>query len=154
MVSVFDVAAFILSKQGGMTVMKLHKLVYYCQAWSLVWEDEPLLTESIEAWANGPVIRELYNAHQGQFKIERADIPGNPNALDENQKETVKTVLRYYGDKSSQWLSNLIHAERPWRDARQGLADKERGSREISLAALAEYYEGVYHEGTEIEAAA
>jgi uncharacterized phage-associated protein len=61
-------------------------------------------------------------------------------------------VLHYYGNKSSQWLSNLTHAERPWREARQGLADKERGSREINLAALAEYYEGVYHEGTEIEA--
>jgi uncharacterized phage-associated protein len=37
MVSILDVAAYILEKQGAMTRMKLQKLVYYCQAWSLVW---------------------------------------------------------------------------------------------------------------------
>mgnify|MGYP001247259517 CR=1 FL=1 len=41
MVSVFDVASYILQKQGPMTTMKLQKLVYYCQAWSLVWNEEP-----------------------------------------------------------------------------------------------------------------
>lgn len=151
MVSVFDVATFILSKQGTMPAMKLHKLLYYCQAWSLVWNDEPLFTETIEAWANGPVICELYNTHQGQFKLATGDIPGHFENLDDNQIKTVETVLHYYGNKSSQWLSNLTHAELPWKEARQGLADKERGSRKISLAALVEYYEGVFHEGTEIE---
>ena len=33
--SVHDVAAYILKKQGEMSAMKLQKLVYYSQAWSL-----------------------------------------------------------------------------------------------------------------------
>ena len=37
MASVYDVAAYILEKQGAMTTWKLQKLVYYSQAWSLVW---------------------------------------------------------------------------------------------------------------------
>ena len=37
MASAHDVAAYILKKLGPMTAMKLQKLVYYCQAWSLVW---------------------------------------------------------------------------------------------------------------------
>jgi uncharacterized phage-associated protein len=52
--SVFDVAQYILRKQGGMTTMKLQKLVYYAQAWSLVWDEEPLFDQPIEAWSNGP----------------------------------------------------------------------------------------------------
>ncbi len=32
-----DVAQYILEKQGEMTSIKLQKLVYYTQAWSLVW---------------------------------------------------------------------------------------------------------------------
>src|SRR6267142_182405 len=36
-VTAHDVAAFILKQRGEMTAMKLQKLVYYCQAWSLVW---------------------------------------------------------------------------------------------------------------------
>ena len=60
MISVSDVAQYILSKKGSMPVMKLQKLVYYCQAWSLVWDDAPLFSESIEAWANSPVCRILF----------------------------------------------------------------------------------------------
>ena len=58
-VSVFDVAAYILDKLGPISTIKLQKLVYYCQAWSLVWDEEPLFSERIEAWVNGPVVREL-----------------------------------------------------------------------------------------------
>ena len=61
MVSAHDVAAYILRKQGPLSAMKLQKLVYYAQAWSTVWDDQPLFSEAVEAWANGPVVRELYD---------------------------------------------------------------------------------------------
>ncbi len=140
MVNVFDVAAFILSKQGPMTAMKLQKLVYYSQAWSLVWDEEPLFNERIEAWANGPVVPQLYEAHRDMFKVDVQDIKGNPEALNDTQKETIDVVLKDYGPKSSQWLSDLTHLEEPWRNARKGLANGERGHREIRWAAMAEYY--------------
>lgn len=138
-VSVFDVAAYILSSQGEMTAMKLQKLVYYCQAWSLVWDEQPLFNESIRAWANGPVVRELFEAHKGEFMIV-AEPKGNVARLHPTQIETIDEVLRYYGERSSQWLSDLTHMEDPWRDAREGLSDGERGDKEITRAALAEYY--------------
>ena len=34
-----DVAAFIINRQGEMPSIKLQSLVYYSQAWSLVWEE-------------------------------------------------------------------------------------------------------------------
>jgi uncharacterized phage-associated protein len=34
-----DVAQFILERRGEMTAWKLQKLVYYSQAWSLVWDE-------------------------------------------------------------------------------------------------------------------
>jgi len=89
MVSVFDVAALILSKLGPIPVMKLHKLLYYCQAWSLVWDEEALFKERIEAWANGPVVKALYEIHKGQFKLALADLPGNPDVLNDEPRETV-----------------------------------------------------------------
>lgn len=45
MANVSDVAAYILQKHGRMTTMKLQKLVYYSQAWSLVWDEKPLFQE-------------------------------------------------------------------------------------------------------------
>ncbi len=138
MPSVHDVAAYILKHRGTMTAMKLQKLVYYSQAWSLVWDEEPLFPERIEAWANGPVVYELYDRHRGVFKVSNWD--GDPHALDHEQQSTVDSVLKFYGKMSSQELSNLTHQEDPWRDARKGMGSGERGSREITLAAMAEYY--------------
>lgn len=141
-VSVHDVAAYILKKLGQtITAMKLQKLVYYSQAWSLAWDDAPLFPEKIEAWANGPVVRELYERHRGQFKVSKWD--GNPGALDSTQRETVDAVLNGYGDKSSFYLSNLTHQERPWIDARRGLPSGAPSCAEIPHAAMAEYYGGL-----------
>jgi uncharacterized phage-associated protein len=139
MASAHDVAAYILRKRGEMTAMKLQKLLYYAQAWSLVWDEEPLFRERIEAWANGPVVPSLYSEHRGQFKV-RSWSKGDPNKLTPAQQESVDAVLGYYGDRTSQWLSDLTHREAPWLDARRGLGPGERGSHVISHASMAEYY--------------
>lgn len=139
MVSALDVAAFILREMGPMTAMKLQKLVYYAQAWSLVWDEEPLFTEEIQAWANGPVVPELFQAHKGLFKV--SSIPGgDPCAINPVQEETIRGVITYYGDKSSQWLSDLTHIEAPWKDARGQCPEGASSCTAISHAAMAEYY--------------
>jgi len=138
MPSVHDVAAYILRKHGSMTTMKLEKLVYYCQAWSLVWDESPLFRERIEAWAAGPVVPALYYRHRGTFDVQ--DWDGSPEALSPIQRETIDSVLRFYGNKSSQWLSDLTHSEHPWIEARAGLAPLERGNHEITTASMDWYY--------------
>ncbi len=140
----FDVASYILGKLGKMTTWKLQKLCYYCQAWSLVWDDDPLFSERIEAWANGPVIPALYEKHKGSFTISKLSA-GNPDKLNGNQRETIDSVLGTYGDKSPQWLSELTHKEKPWINAREKarLAPGERGNSVIPLDDLAEYYGGL-----------
>ena len=140
-VTVFDVAKYILEKQGSMSAMKLQKLIYYSQAWSLVWDDQPLFQNRIEAWANGPVVRELYDVHRGKFQVNHEDFsPYSKQELTPEQKETVNAVLEAYGSKSAQWLSDQTHSESPWQDSRNDLSDTERGSREITLESMAEYY--------------
>lgn len=135
----FDVVKFILSKIDRTTAMKLQKLVYYCQAWSLAWDGERLFKERIEAWSNGPVVRELYRWHRGRYEITGID-RGDITKLNESQKKTISAVLDYYGNRPPQWLSDLTHMEEPWREAREGLPDGVRGCREISLASMEEYY--------------
>ncbi|MYB93822.1 DUF4065 domain-containing protein [Candidatus Poribacteria bacterium] len=124
---------------GAMTTMKLQKLAYYSQAWSLVWDEAPLFEETIEAWANGPVVRDLFDYHRGSYEISSMPI-GNPRLLNQVQQETIDAVLEYYGDKPAQWLIELTHMEDPWVQARKGLPKLERGNRVISLDAIADYY--------------
>ena len=146
-IQVFDVAAYILEKIGSMTTMKLQKLVYYSQAWSLVWDEKRLFEETIEAWANGPVVKDLFDYHRGMYEISAMPI-GNPRLLNQVQQETVDAVLEYYGDKSAQWLIELTHMEDPWIQARKGLPPLERGNRVIPLDTMADYYSSLSVEDT------
>lgn len=141
MANVFDVAKYILDRKGPMSAMKVQKLAYYSQAWSLVWDDAPLFANRIEAWANGPVVRDLYNAHRGEFTVSSEHFAAMADGdLTDEQRETIDTVLEAYGDRAAQWLSDQTHAEDPWRVAREGMGDGERGEREITLESMAEYY--------------
>lgn len=133
-----DVAAYILEKLGEITAMKLQKLLFYCQAWSLVWDEEPIFPEDIQAWANGPVVREVFNQHRNMFKI--SNIDGDFTKLSKTQIETIDAVLRHYGDKDSQWLSELTHMEDPWKNARGNLPPGVRSNNVISHASMMEYY--------------
>ena len=141
MATVCDVAAYILEKAGPMTAWKLQKLVYYSQAWSLVWDQRPMFDERIEAWANGPVCPTLYNKHRGHFIV--TDIAGDPSALDKDARNTVDAVLLFYGNKHPQWLSDLTHSEAPWRDARGDLPLGANCCNEITLDTMAAYYESI-----------
>ncbi len=139
-VSAHDVAAYILGEFGRpMTTWKLQKLMYYSQAWSLVWDEAPLFRARIEAWANGPVVPQLYHIHKGQFCVREWPV-GDPDNLNYDQMETLDAVLKYYGKKTGQQLSDLAHRERPWRNARKGLDPDERTCRVITHDSMSEYY--------------
>ena len=139
MASVHDVVAYILHKKGKIVAIKLHKLLYYCQAWSLVWDECPLFHARIEAWANGPVVPMVYRVHRGNYYVDTWPY-GDRGNLDETERDTVKAVLSKYGQKDPQWLSELTHREKPWINARRGLGPLDIGEREITLSAMAEYY--------------
>jgi uncharacterized phage-associated protein len=144
MPSALDVAQFLLEKLGPMTTMKLQKLVYYSQVWSVVWDDDRLFPEPIEAWKNGPVVRSLGESVRGQFRVSslpKADV----NRLTERQRETVAAVSKAYGEKDAQWLSDLTHMESPWKNAYA-----QAQNTEISLEDISEYYSTIEPDGTAV----
>lgn len=114
--------------------MKLQKLVYYSQAWSVVWDDDVLFSDPIEAWKNGPVVRDLWEANRNQFRVHSV-AGGNSSRLNADQQETVELVLAYYGDRDAQWLSDLTHMEDPWK-----AAYAQGQNTEITPEVLSEYY--------------
>lgn len=147
MANIFNVAKYILEKKGAVTAMKLEKLCYYSQAWSLVWDEEPLFDEDFEAWANGPVCRNLYSIHKGMFLVKPENIPAAycADELTSEQKDTIDRVLSYYGDKEAHWLSELTHQERPWKQTRleAGVSTGEPCSQIISKDLIYDYYDSL-----------
>lgn len=143
MANVFDVAKYILEEKGRMSTMKLQKLCYYAQAWSLVWDDKPLFDEDFEAWANGPVCRELFFKTQGQYSASAGDETGGKGDLTDNEKDTINQVLEHYGEHNAQWLSQLTHMEDPWNEARKGVPAGTGCDRVITKESMALYYGGL-----------
>lgn len=144
MARVGDVAAYVLAKRGRMSAMKLQKVIYYCQAWSLVWDEKALFSDKIKAWANGPVVPGLYHEHKGLFEVGPENFPTrDPDALSPSERETVDAVLGYYGDKSAQWLIDLTHREAPWKNARGDTPIGAPSEAEITPAAMGDYYSGL-----------
>ena len=144
MANVFDVAKYILHKQGPMTTMKLEKLTYYSQAWSLAWDDVPLFDEEFEAWSIGPVCPKLFEKHKGMFVVNESLFPDvDDYDFSEDQIATMDAVLDYYGDKEPQWLSELTHKELPWKAARAGCAPGEYCNNVISKESMQYYYGGL-----------
>jgi uncharacterized phage-associated protein len=144
MANVHDVAVYILQKRGKMSAMKLQKLVYYSKAWHLVWEDAPLFPEEIQAWANGPVVYELYQTHRRRFEVTAGTFKaGNADRLTSSEKESIDAVLDHYGKFKAYELSDLTHRERPWKDARRGIPAGAPCSTPITNVAMYEYYLGL-----------
>ena len=107
MATAHDVAAYILSKaQTPHSAVKLHKLIYYSQAWSLVWEEHPLFTDRIEAWINGPVVPAIYYVHRGSYEVSKWP-KGDASSFPPEDSSTIDAVIGFYGQHNSQWLSDL-----------------------------------------------
>lgn len=139
MPTVLDVAAFILREKGGMTTMELQKLVYYSQAWCLVWFGEPLFPEEIQAWAYGPVCPALFYQHQGKLKVHSIE-EGDPERVPAGRREAIRGVVKHYSTLTAQQLSDLTHYEDPWRIARGGLPASVRSTAPISHDSMRTYY--------------
>lgn len=134
MASVHDVAKYMRSR-GSFSRMKLLKLVYYAQAWSIAWDGEPLFSEAIEAWPQGPVARELWvDMQHGPRNM------GDPESLSQAQRETIDEVLRFYGTLGGDDLSELTHLEPPWRQARASLPAQAPSRKPVTADSMKEYF--------------
>lgn len=141
-----DIACCLLAKvaEGGtsqsqITPLKLQKLLYYAQAWSLVFRKKLLFSEEIEAWVHGPVVPSVYR----RFKHYGFNNIANPSVKIELEEDTVRIldlVLNSYGTKSGKFLEYLSHSEYPWIQARKGLQSNHLSQRRISLQDMMNYY--------------
>ena len=145
MANISDTAKYILQQYGSMSSMKLQKLCYYSQAWSLVWDDAPLFNEDFQAWATGSVCPELFFKLllKNKSLISVDDITGGEGDLTANQKDTIDKVLEHYGSHTAQWLSQLTQIEEPWQIAREGVPSGVGCDNIITKESMAMYYGGM-----------
>lgn len=142
MPSSIDVAKFFLAQsneEAGDLVsnLKLQKLVYYAQGFHLAVYDEPLFSDSIEAWTHGPVVPNVYH-HYKQFGSGSIPVPADFNleAFSDDQVELLNEVQQIYGQYSAWRLREMTHEEAPWRNNYQAGAM----SREIPADDMRQFF--------------
>lgn len=128
-----------LSKLAPVETLKLQKLMYYCNAWSLALTDRPMFRDEIQAWKHGPVVASLYPYHRGAVLI--GEWPhGSGVDVPKRDSELAQQVVEIYGGRTGWALRELTHTETPWRDAwLESEQGRVRGF-EISHTTMRDYY--------------
>lgn len=160
LMGIFDIASYIIAKSDNVgdliTNKKLQKILYYIKAWgSVYFQPEGVITEPFEAWVHGPVCREVYNAYKiyGYHPLS-VDYKGESSsefisafrarfavsAREADKIDLIDAVFDEYAKHTSLHLEMLSHSERPWIEARQGLAPNQTGNVCISETTMREYY--------------
>jgi len=127
----------------SITHLKLQKLVYYAQAWSLALLHRPLFAEEVQAWAHGPVAPSVWH----HFKDHRWDAlpPAAQVAdFDPETEALLRDVMDTYGEHSGTALEELTHREEPWLRARNGLPPEARSASVIHQEHMRQFYGDLY----------
>lgn len=166
-VNIQDIARYTILRiiQNGYTIcpLKLQKVLYYMQAWHLVYFDKQMLfDEKPQAWVNGPVYRTVYDTYKhipmyNQFNIEdigikqageemdillaaEAEIQRANLKLTEEQNKFIESIYDHYGAMIHDRLVFLTHSELPWSEQREGLLPFQHSDRELSIDTMFDYY--------------
>lgn len=121
----FFIERAIDEKTNDLTPMKLQKLVYFAHGWYLALHGKPLLTDRIQAWQYGPVIKDLYRETK---KWANSPIDSFLYFFDATQfknvapkveekviREFLQSIWKAYSKHSAVKLSNATHIEgSPW----------------------------------------
>lgn len=127
-------------------LLKLQKLMYYIQAWSLAFYDKPLFSGHFQAWVHGPVNRELYDRFAdskslySEVTVEDVLPEFDVERIDEDDRGHIDAILDAYARFTGNQLEDMTHREEPWLKARNGIRPTERCEREIDEQLMATYY--------------
>lgn len=120
-------------EQNGicMDEMKMHKLMYFSQRESLMYNNEPLFDGTFYGWKYGPVLKEVRSAYKNNTLASESS-----ETLSDSTLKLLKSVMERYGSLSSWKLSSLSHEEFSWKKARKGLEAADDGNVELLLDAM------------------
>lgn len=124
----------------AMTHLKLQKLLYYAQGFSLALSGgkQPMFGDTIEAWKHGPIVPAVWKAYKdyGGAPLPLPDGFDPSKGLKDGEQALLNDVWNAYGQFSAWKLRNMTHEESPWRNAYEPDANET-----ISQQSMREYFE-------------
>lgn len=100
----------------AVTPMQLLKLVYIAHGYMLGRHGVPLISEPVEAWQYGPVVRSVYQSVRDFRSSPVLHVPFAPPIMfNPNEQGVIKDVARIYGRADGVTLSAATHQPgTPW----------------------------------------
>lgn len=147
MASAADIARYLIHLAScepdgeEMTHLRLQKLLYYVQGWSLAYRGNPMFTSAVEAWDHGPVVRRVYPLFRAYGKDLIPKKEGCvPDGLSAADKRFVDAIWANYRQYSASKLRDMTHAEDPWREAFRPDPKRATHPNEISQDAMLKFF--------------
>ncbi|HZB88263.1 MAG TPA: type II toxin-antitoxin system antitoxin SocA domain-containing protein [Terracidiphilus sp.] len=130
---------------SDVTNLKLQKLLYYSQAWNLVFKNEPLFSEDIEAWVHGPVVPRVFRRFKalGWKTIESPVVSYGDTHLVAH----LRAIIDAYGHFGATQLERTTHSETPWKNARGGVPDDQPSNVVITHRDMKSYFRALANGG-------
>lgn len=102
------------SVEGGITPLKLQKLLYYTKAWGLV-SGRLTVSGQFKAWKNGPVNGHIYHQYK-ENGSQPIPVEDKADPIPTEEKQFIDFVAESYVYFDALTLSALTHQEIPWKD--------------------------------------
>lgn len=141
-----DVAKWFINatdRESGdaITHLKVQKLIYYAQGWSLATFDRALFREDLEAWVHGPVAPSVWEQFKG-YSWESLPLQKITRKVSSDHSSLLSAVNEKYGIFSAKKLEVMTHAELPWTAARGNLPLHARCSTSIKTDDMKKHFLG------------
>lgn len=140
--------SYIFKRTGEVTPLALQKMLYFVQGIYMVLYNKELFCEECEAWAHGPVYREVYEVFKS-FKYNPVDdsrfamFQNRFHELSEKEKQVIDLVLDSFGMYSGKVLEQITYIETPWKGAREHCFPGEPSPEMIAKESIKSYFKEV-----------
>ena len=137
MLTAFDVAEFFLSpideeERESITHLKLQKLLYYAQGYSLALLGRPMFADKLENWQHGPVVASVYARYKSYGSRSLPPACAELEKFQDEELAVLHRVRREKGQYSAWKLRDDTHSETPWLSTRHG--------EEIGIETMRDYF--------------
>lgn len=160
-----DVANYLLDRADviglSLTQLSLQKTVFYSHGWYLVLRERPLISDDIEAWTYGPVIRSLRENFRTfgrrEIKVKRAfyfnpvtdETVYRPYDISEPDQQFLDRMLAFYGKLDPFVLVRMTHRKgSPWEGV-QARNDAANLGKAISNDEIRKHFESLLRDRTQ-----
>lgn len=137
-----DLAArYLLYKCEDITPLMLQKALYYMQGFAYAFLGEFPFEEECEAWAHGPVFKEVYMRYRDyRYEPEEKKEEFDTTEFTAGEKAVYDSVINSFCCYSGKVLERITHNEAPWLAARGSLPLSAYSEEVMDRESLGQYF--------------